>query len=58
MKRSCTDTFLCILFQSLIPIQDNKRKRERQKNYKGDKTTKAREDAIEVIMIRDHKITN
>ena len=56
MKRSCTDTFFCILFQSLIRIQDNKRKKD--KKTTGDKTTKTREDAMEVIMIRDHKITN
>ena len=56
MKRSCTDTFFCILFQSLIRIQVNKGKKD--KGTTGDKTTKTREDAIEVIMIRDHKITN
>ena len=56
MKRSFTDTFLCILFQSLIRIQDNKRKQD--KRTTGDKTTKTQEDEMEVIIIRDHKITN
>ena len=55
MKRSCTDTFFCILFQSLIRIQDNKRKKD--KRTTGDKSTKTQDDAMEV-MIRDQKITN
>ena len=48
--------FFCILFQPLIWILDSKRKKD--KRTTGDKTTKTQEDAVEVIMIRDHKITN
>lgn len=56
MKMSCTDTFFCILFQSLIRIRDNKRKKD--KRTTGEKNTKTQEDAMEVIMMRDNKITN
>ena len=50
---SCTDTFFCILFQSLIRIQDNKRKKG--KRTTGEKNTKTQEDAMEVITMRDNK---
>lgn len=53
MKMSCTDTFFCILFQSLIRIQDNKRKKG--KRTTGEKNTKTQEDAMEVITMRDNK---
>ena len=57
MKRSCTDTFFVFYFNHSFEFRTIK-ERKKDKRTTGDKSTKTQDDAMEVIMIRDHKITN